>query len=249
MGAGLFATIFGLHNGPEVHVTNQTSDKAIVLIDGIAVGKVRPGKQKSFGVDRGLHLVELQNPQAETLELRNVRVRSDDAQVVLNKPSGAVELTNTSGVSLAIKIDGKKVTDIRNGDTKVLSLPAGEHTIRALYPFLNGRKSLASSRISVVNDMVTGVDFGPDDNGWLRVNNRLSSWTNVRVNGKFVQRIERGQKADIQLPLGKVDISFWRNGEKLDSASLTVKPFAENRMHLSKDGRNFMMRDGEYHFY
>ena len=39
MGAGLFATIFGLHSGPEVLVTNRTNDKAIVLIDGETVGK------------------------------------------------------------------------------------------------------------------------------------------------------------------------------------------------------------------
>ena len=249
MGSGLFAALFGIHSGPEVLVTNQTNDKAMVIIDGEAVGKVRPGKSKAFDVERGVHLVELQNSQAETLDLRNVRVRADGAEVVLDKPSGAVEITNTSGVSLAIKIDGKKVMDIRDGVTEVIEVPAGEHTIRALYPYLNGRKSLGSSSISVVNNMVTGVDFGPDDNGWVRVNNRLGAWTNVKVNGKFVQRIERGQKADIRLPLGKVDISFWRNGEKLDSASFTVEPFSENRMHLSKDGRNFMMRDGEYHFY
>ena len=90
--------------------------------------------------------------------------------------------------------------DIRDGVTEVIEVPVGEHTIRALYPNFNGRKSLGSSSISVVNNMVTGVDFGPDDNGWVRVNNRLGVLTNVKVNGKFVQRIG-GPKTDIRLPL------------------------------------------------
>ena len=249
MGAGLFAALFGIQNGPEVLITNQTKDIAMVYIDGESVGKVRPGKSKAFDSERGLHMVELQNAKAETLDLRTVQVRADGAEVVLAKPMGTVEISNTSGVSLAIKIDGKKVMDIRDGDTEFIELPAGEHSIRALYPYLNDQKSLGASTISVVNDMMTGVAFGPDDNGWVRVDNRLGSWTNVKVNGKFVQRIERGQKADIRLPLGKVDVSFWRAGKKLDSASFTVEPFSENKMLLSKDGRNFMMRDGEYLFY
>ena len=70
MGSGLFAALFGIHSGPEVLVTNQTNDKAMVIIDGEAVGKVRLSKSKAFDAER-VRLVELQNSQAETLDLRN----------------------------------------------------------------------------------------------------------------------------------------------------------------------------------
>ena len=70
MGAGLFATIFGLHSGPEVLVTNRTNEKAVVLIDGETVGKIRPGKSKSFDVERGMHLVELQNAQESFTDIK-----------------------------------------------------------------------------------------------------------------------------------------------------------------------------------
>jgi hypothetical protein len=249
MGNGLLAALFGINSGPEVLITNNTNDSAVVFIDGEQVGKVRAGKSKGFDAERGLHMVELQNSKEEVLELTTLQVRNSGAELTLQRPRGVVEFTNTSGVTLAIRVDGKKRVDLRDGETQILELPAGEHKIRALYPYLGTKKSLASSTVSVVNDMMTGVSYGPDDNGWIRIDNRLGSWANVKVNGSLIQRVAKGEEVDIKMPLGKSNVSFWRNGEQIDSASFTVEPFSENRMQLSQSGRNFIMRDGVYTFY
>lgn len=249
MGNGILAALFSINSGPEVLITNKTNDTTLVFIDGERVGKVRSGKSKAFETERGSHVVELQNSKEEVLELTNLHVRNSGAELTLQRPKGLVEFTNTSGVTLIIKVDGKKQMDLRNGETDYLELPAGEHKVRALYPYLGTRKSLGASTISVINDMMTGVSYGPDDNGWLRVDNRLGSWANVKINGQYVQRLPKGQQVDIKMPLGKVNVSFWRNGEQLDAASFMVKPFTENRMQVSQSGRNFIMRDGVYTFH
>ena len=229
MGTGLLAAMFGLGGGPEITIDNRSEESTMVYIDGEKMGRVRADKSRSFKSQRGEHVVELQNLDGELLVSEAIRVRANQpGEVRLLNPSGFVELHNDSGTTLAIKVDGKKKLDIRSGESEWVELDAGSHKIRAIYPYLGDRKTLDYSQVDVVNDMVTGVQYGPDDTGWVRVRNAFGSWANVKINGKSVQRISKNEVLDLKVPLGKVELSFWREGQELFRKHVDVKPFEEN---------------------
>lgn len=211
-------------------VVNQRDHELVVLVDGAAVGPAAPHAETAFRLRTGAHELELRSRSGEPALRARFALGAGAVYTVQVAPeNGELEVRNGAGTTLRLVVDGGGVGELAPGQTRVLSLKAGAHTLRATYVQLGRERELVSQQVGVNPGQRALVRLAPVDEGLVLVENRTGRDASLLVDGRAHARVPSGASVEVVTRLGRVSLSLVENNRVLASTALAVGAYQDLR--------------------
>jgi hypothetical protein len=209
-----------------VSITNARPDGVRVMIDRNYVGSVQPTDAGAFALAPGRHHVLVTCNKGMTLAEKTITVDPFEAEAItVQAQAAALSLTNSSGTTLFIDVDGERLATLAPNEQSSVRIPVGPHKVKASYSQHGRTQKLSSDNLRFSPGQTEALRFSPVSTGLVKVVNPFGQTARVRINGQDMGSIGSGKSKIMKSALGAVQIQMLINNRVVASDRVSVRRY------------------------